>query len=52
MTKSLEQIRVELKASDDPHLRALALLDNARLAKLAGWLRSLDNVSWREDDDQ
>lgn len=48
MSKSIEQIRAELKASDDPHLRALALLDNERLAKLAGWVRSLDKVSWKD----
>ena len=47
MKKSIEQIRVELKASEDPHLRALALLDNDRLAKLADWLKSLDKVSWK-----
>ena len=42
MTKSIEQIRAELKASDDAQLRALALLDHERLAKLADWIRSLD----------
>ncbi len=42
MSKSIEQIREELKTSDDPHLRALALLDHERLAKLADWIRSLD----------
>ena len=48
MGKSIEQIRAELKASDDPHLRALALLDNDRLAKLTGWIKSLDKVSWKD----
>ena len=47
MGKTIEQIRSELKASEDPHLRALALLDNDRLAKLASWLKSLDKVSWK-----
>ena len=42
MDKTLEQIREDLKTSDDPHLRALALLDHDRLAKLADWIRSLD----------
>ena len=42
MSKSIEQIRAELKASDDPHLRALALLDHERLAKLADWIRGLE----------
>jgi hypothetical protein len=42
MEKPIEQVRAELKASDDAHLRALALLDNGRLAKLADWIRSLD----------
>lgn len=42
MSKTIEQIRAELKASDDAHLRALALLDDERLAKLADWIRSLD----------
>lgn len=42
MSKTIEQIREELKASDDIHLRALALLDNDRLAKLADWIRSLE----------
>lgn len=42
MGKTIEQIRLELKASEDPHLRALALLDHDRLAKLAGWIRSLE----------
>ena len=40
--KTIDEIRAELKASDDTHLRALALLDNGRLAKLADWIRSLD----------
>jgi hypothetical protein len=42
MSKTTDQIRAELKASDDTHLRALALLDNGRLAKLADWIRSLE----------
>jgi len=42
MNKTLDQIREELKSSEDPHLRALALLDHDRLAKLAGWIRSLE----------
>jgi hypothetical protein len=42
MYKSIEQVRAELKASEDPHLRVLALLDHDRLAKLADWIRSLD----------
>jgi hypothetical protein len=42
MEKSIEQVRAELQASDDTHLRALALLDNDRLAKLADWIRSLE----------
>ena len=42
MEKTIEQIRSELKASDDAHLRALALLDHDRLAKLADWIRSLE----------
>ena len=42
MKKTIEQIREDLKTSDDTHLRALALLDNDRLAKLADWIRSLE----------
>lgn len=42
MSKTTDQIREELKDSNDPHLRALALLDNDRLAKLADWIRSLE----------
>ena len=42
MNKTLDQIREELKASDDPHLRVFALLDHDRLAKLADWIRSLE----------
>ena len=42
MSKTTDEIRVELKSSDDPHLRALALLDHNRLAKLADWIRSLE----------
>ena len=42
MEKPIEQVRAELQASDDIHLRALALLDHDRLAKLADWIRSLD----------
>ena len=42
MNKTLDQIREELKANDDTQLRALALLDHDRLAKLADWIRSLD----------
>ena len=42
MSKTTEQIHEDLKASDDTHLRALALLDHDRLAKLADWIRSLD----------
>ena len=42
MSKTIDEIRAELKASDDIHLRALALLDNDRLAKLADWIRNLE----------
>jgi hypothetical protein len=42
MSKTIDEIRAELKSSDDPHLRALALLDHDRLAKIADWIRSLD----------
>lgn len=44
MGKTIEQVREELKASDDPHLQALALLDHDRLEKLADWIRSLDQA--------
>ena len=42
MSKTTDEIRAELNASDDTHLRALALLDNDRLEKLADWIRSLE----------
>lgn len=42
MGKTIEEVREELRNSDDPHLRALALLDSDRLAKLTDWIRSLE----------
>jgi hypothetical protein len=51
MSKTIDEIRAELKASNDPHLRALALLDHDRLAKLADWIRSLEQKGKNMDGD-
>ena len=42
MEKTIEEIRKDLKDSDDVHLQAIARLDHDRLVKLADWIRSLD----------
>ncbi len=40
--KTIEEIRKDLNDSGDVHLQAIARLDHDRLAKLADWIRSLD----------
>tara|TARA_R110000823_G_scaffold91280_2_gene201337 strand:- start:569 stop:850 length:282 start_codon:yes stop_codon:yes gene_type:complete len=40
--KTIEEVRKNLEESGDVHLQAIARLDHDRLAKLADWIRSLD----------
>jgi len=40
--KTIDEIRKDLEESGDVQLQAIARLDHDRLAKLADWIRSLD----------
>jgi hypothetical protein len=40
----IDEVRKNLEESGDVHLQVIARLDNARLAKLAEWIRSLDKI--------